>query len=280
MKRKVNRGLKVRIFPTEDQSNIFDQTFGCVRLIWNYSLMERKEIHSLYKDYPELYMTHKYKTQADWKREFSFLKNVDSQALATTQQELLSAYRNFFKSTHKHPIFKSKKNNKNSYTTHTTNNNIRIENNTIKIPKVGWVKIKKKRRTLPNESIIKAATISKTLTGKYYVSLRLEFKQEVKEIDSTVTRSIGLDFSLNGFYVNSEGKKANYPMFLHISLEKLAKYQRKLSNKVKGSNRYNKQKLKVSKLHEKITNQRNDFLHKQSRFLLTITTLFQLKHLI
>jgi len=227
MKRTVNRGYKVRIYPNGFQSNIFDQTFGCVRLIWNYSLMERKEIYSLYKDYPELYISHKYKTQADWKRDFQFLKNVDSQALATTQQELLSAYNNFYKKSHRFPVFKSKKNIKTSYTTHTTNNNIRIEDNMIKLPKIGWIKLKRKRKTLPSESIIKAATISKSPTGKYYVSLRLEFEQEVKVIDSLVTKSIGLDFSLNGFYVNSEGKKANYPMYLHLSLEKLAKYQRK-----------------------------------------------------
>ena len=267
MKRKVNRGYKVRIYPNEFQSDIFDQTFGCVRLVWNYSLMERMEVYSLYKDYPDLLKSHKYKTQADWKRDFQFLKEVDSQALATVQQELIGAFSNFYKKTHSHPIFKNKKNNKNSYTTHTTNNNVRIEDNIIKLPKVGLVKIKKKRRKFPDGAIIKAATISKKPSGNYYVSLRLEFEQEVKVMDSLVTKSIGLDFSLNGFYVSSEGKKANYPMYLHFSLERLAKYQRRLSKKVKGSNGYIKQKLKVSKLHEKITNQRNDFLHKQSRYL-------------
>ena len=88
-------------------------------------------------------------------------------------------------------------------------------NNIIKIPKVGWINLKKKRRALPDGAIIKAATISKKPSGNYYVSLRLEYEQEVKEIDSLVTKSIGLDFSLNSFYVSSEGEKANYPMFLH-----------------------------------------------------------------
>ena len=119
MTRKVNRGYKVRIYPTEFQRDIFDQTFGCVRLIWNYSLMERKEVYELYKNYPVLYKSHKYKTQADWKRDFPFFKNVDSQALATTGQELLSAFDNYYKKSHRHPVFKSKKNNKTSYTTHT-----------------------------------------------------------------------------------------------------------------------------------------------------------------
>lgn len=269
MKYKVNRGYKVRIYPTQEQMELIDQTFGCVRLMWNYSLMERKEIYNLYKDYPDLYKSHKYKTQAGWKSFFTFLKEVDSQALATTQQELLSAYRNFFKKTHKHPVFKSKKNNKNSYTTHTTNNNIRVEDNKIKIPKVGWIKLKKKRKDLPDEYILKAATISQKPSGKYFISLRLEFEQERVEIDTTITKAIGLDFSLKAFYVDSEGKKANYPMYLHQSLEKLAKHQRKLSKKVKGSNSYNKLKHKIAIIHEKITNQRNDFLHKKSRYLVS-----------
>lgn len=289
MKKKVNRGYKIRIYPNDFQSELFEKTFGCVRLVWNYSLMERKETHTLYKDHPELYTSHKYKTQAEWKIYFPFLKEVDSQALATTQQQLISAYRNYFNTSHNHPTYKSKRKSKNSYTTHTTNNNIRIEDNRIKLPKVGWVKVRTKRRELPDEAIIKAATISKKPSGKYYVSLRLEFEQEIIEIDSTVTKSIGLDFSLNGFYVSSEGKKANYPMYLHQSLEKLAKYQRKLSKKTKGSNGHLTQKLKISKLHEKITNQRNDFLHKQSRYLvnnydiisaetLDLETMLQNKH--
>ena len=87
VKRSVNRGYKVRIYPTSDQINLIEKTFGCVRLMWNYSLMERKEVYNLYKDYPELYKSHKYKTQAAWKSYFPFLKEVDSQALATTQQE-------------------------------------------------------------------------------------------------------------------------------------------------------------------------------------------------
>ncbi len=267
MKRKVNRGYKVRIYPNDEQATLINKTIGCARLIWNYSLMERKEIYELYKDYPELYKSHKNKTQAEWKRDFPFLKEVDSQALATTQQELRQAYSNFYNKSHKHPVFKSKKNNKNSYTTHTTNNNIRIEDNKIKLPKLGWIKLKKKRKQIPDEYILKAATISKKASGKYFVSLRLTFQKEINEIDSTFTRAIGLDFSLNGFYVSSECKKANYPMYLHQSLNVLAKYQRKLSKKVKGSNHYQAQKQKIAILHEKITNQRNDFLHKESRYL-------------
>jgi len=120
---------------------------------------------------------------------------------------------------------------------------------------------------LPDKAIIKAATISKNASNKYYVSLRIEYEEEILNIEHDFYKAIGLDFSLNGFYVNTEGKKANYPMYYINSLEKLAKAQRKLSRRVKASRNYYKQKLKVAKIHEKISNQRNDFLHQESRRL-------------
>ncbi len=264
---KLNRGYKVRIYPGYVQQELMNKTFGCVRLVWNYSLMEKEYIYELFKDNLDLLKSHTYLTPAKWKIMFPFLKEVDSQSLATVQQELLISFKNFCKGTHNYPRYKSKKKNRMSYTTHTTNNNIRIKENLIKLPKIGWVKLKKQRKRLPEASIIKAATISKTPTGKYFISLRLEYEQDIKQIDNKVLRSIGLDFSLSSFYIDSEGKKANYPYYLHNSLKKLAKLQRKLSKKVKGSNSYLRQKLIISKLHEKITNQRKDFLHKQSRYL-------------
>jgi len=267
MKKIINRGYKVRIYPNEHQIELFEKTFGCVRLVWNYSLMEKEYIYDLFKEYPELLQSHSFKTPAHWKREFPFLKEVDSQALATTQQELLQSLKNFYNKSHRKPKYKSKKNDRASYTTHTTNNNIRIEGDYIKLAKVGNVKLKAKRRDLPDNSIIKAATISKTPTGKYYVSLRLAYEIDIKQSNNDVTKAIGLDFSLNGFYIDSNGEKANYPYYYKQSLHTLSKLQRKLSKKVKGSNQYLLLKQKIARLHEKIKNQRNDFLHKKSRYL-------------
>lgn len=267
MKKGLNRGYKVRIYPNDDQIELFEKTFGCVRLIWNYSLMEKEYIYDLLKEHPSLFKSHSFKTPRAWKVDFPFLKEVDSQALATTQQELIQSFKNFYGKSHKRPRYKSKKNNRVSYTTHTTNNNVRIEGDYIKLPKVGYVKLKKKRGPLPDHYIIKAATIKRTPTNKYYVSLRLEYLLEIKETNKEVMKSIGLDFSLNNFYIDSNGEKANYPYYYKEAQRKLSTLQRKLSNKVKGSNQYLKQKLKIAKLHEKITNQRNDFLHKQSRYL-------------
>ena len=238
MKKTIHRGYKIRLYPNEDQRGLFEKTFGCVRLIWNYSLMEKEYIYDLFKEYPELLKSHSFKTPANWKRDFPFLKEVDSQALATTQQELHQSMKNFYNKSHNRPRYKSKKNNRVSYTTHTTNTNIRIEGDYIKLPKVGYVKLKTKRRTLPENVIIKAATISKTPTGKYYVSLRLVYEIDIKQSNNDVTKAIGLDFSLNGFYIDSNGEKANYPYYYKQSLHKLSKLQRKLTKKVKGSNTF------------------------------------------
>lgn len=263
MKEIIVRGIKTRIYPTESQQILIEKTLGCVRLVWNYSLMEKKEIYDMYKDYPTLLKSHKYKTPAKWKIDFPFLKEVDSQALATTYQELQQAFKNYYKKTHKFPRFKSKKNFRSSFTSHTTNNNIRVEGNYVRLPKLGLIKMKSKRQVLPEGAVIKAATISKSATGKYTVSLRVEYIKETIELYSETTKSIGLDFSMSGFYIDQTGKKANYPMYLRQSLEKLKKEQRKLSKKVKGSNSYNKQRLKIALIHEKVKNQRLDFHHKQ-----------------
>lgn len=267
MKKTVNRGYKVRIYPNDDQIELFDKTFGCVRLIWNYSLMEKEYMYELLKNYPELLKSHSFKTPANWKIDFPFLKEVDSQALATTQQELRQSFKNFYNKSHKQPRYKSKKNPRVSYTTHTTNNNIRIEGDYIKLPKIGYVKLKKRRKKLPEGCTIKAATIKRTPTNKYFVSLRLEYEMNIKEINKKVIKSIGLDFSLNNFYIDSNGKKANYPYYYKEAMIKLSKLQRKLSKKIKGSNHYIKLRQKIAILHEKVVNQRNDYLHKQSRYL-------------
>ncbi len=265
---KKTRGYKVRIYPNIEQEILIDKTIGCVRLVWNYSLMEQNAIYDLFKDYKELYKSHKYKTQAKWKKIFPFLSEVDSQALATTNQELLQTFKNFYKGSHKEPRYKSKKNPRRSYTTHTTNNNIRIEGNCIKLPKLGWVKLKTQRKKLPNDTIIKAATISVTTTGKHYISLRIEYEQEPVIRNNDILRTIGLDFSTTHFYIDHLGKKANFPTHIEKTLQKIKKVHRKMSKQVKGSNHREKTRLKLAKLYEKKTNQLKDYHHKLSNQLI------------
>ena len=261
------KGYKYRIYPNQEQEVLINKTFGCTRQISNLLLNEKESVYFLYKDYPELLHSHTYLTPAYYKTIYSYMREVDSQALTSAWLSLKNAFSNFFKGTHKHPVYKSKRNSRKTYTTHTINNNIRfIDKITMKLPKLGVVKIRK-HRLLPESAIIKAATISKNASNKYYVSLRIEYQEETVHIDKDFKKVIGLDFALNGFYVNTEGKKANYPMYYINSLKKLGKEQRKLSKRVRGSNNYYKQKLRVAKVHEKISNQRNDFLHKESRRL-------------
>lgn len=218
MKRK---GYKFRLYPNEFQEILINKTFGCTRQIHNLLLNEKESVYDLYKEYPELLVSHTYLTPAYYKTIYPYLKEVDSQALTSAWLNMKNAFSNFFNKTHNYPNYKSKKNSRMSYTTHTTNENIRFEGNGIQLPKLGVV-LFRKHRELPSNATIKAATISKNASGKYYVSLRIEYEEEMLNIDNDFQKIIGLDFSLNGFYVSSDGKKANYPMYYMNSLEKLA----------------------------------------------------------
>lgn len=173
------------------------------------------------------------------------------------------AYKNFFRNpSFGFPKFKSKSKNKSSYKTNNQNGTIYVKDDYLKLPKVGLVEIRMERK-LPIGSTIKNVTISKTKTNKYFASIQFEYHKEVNQVQPK--SYLGLDYAMSDFYVDSEGRKGNYPKFYRLSQDKLAKEQRKLSKKKKGSNNYNKQKLKVAKIHEKIANQRKDFLHKISR---------------
>jgi putative transposase len=261
---KQNKAFKFRIYPNKEQKELLAKTFGCVRFVYNKMLAERKEIYEKFKDDKEKLKEQKFPTPAKYKDEFPFLKEVDSLALANAQIHLQNAYKNFFEGRAAFPKFKSKKH-KQSYTTNMVNGNIKMEDGHIKLPKFKNPMKIKQHREIPADYKIKSCTISKTKTGKYYISILTEYEHQPvpKEIENVV----GLDFSMNTLYVDSEGKRANYPRFYRQALEKLAREQRMLSRRRKGSNRWHKQRLKVARLHEKIANQRKDFLHKTSRQL-------------
>ncbi|MDC3414675.1 transposase, partial [Terrihalobacillus insolitus] len=199
------------------------------------------------------------------KKEFEWLKEVDSLALANAQLNLDKAYKAFFKGNAKFPKFKSKRH-KQSYTTNLVNGNIELFDGHIKLPKLKKVKIKQ-HREIPLECKMKSCTLSMTASGKYYISILTECEKEIeaKEIQDVV----GLDFAMDGLFVDSEGEKANYPKYYRQMLEKLAKEQRKLSRKKKGSSNWNKQRIRVAKIQEKVANQRKNFLHHKSTELVS-----------
>lgn len=264
----VSKGYKYRIYPNKQQKDLINKTFGCCRFIYNQMLAERIDIYEQLKDDKESLYAYKYKTEKQFKEKFDWLKEVDSIALQQSRRCLESAYKNFFQSKGKigFPKFKSKKNQSTlSYTTVNISNGIRLDksNKYIKIPKLNFVRIKLHRQ-LPTNCSIKHITISKTATNKYYVSILIQFELDVKENQLDIESSIGLDYSSHDFYVDNNGNRAKYPRYFRLYQDKLACEQRKLSKMQKSSNNYNKQRLKVAKIYEKITNLRNDFLHKIS----------------
>ncbi|WP_335870887.1 RNA-guided endonuclease TnpB family protein, partial [Bacillus sp. 2205SS5-2] len=252
------KAYKYRLYPNKEQRILFAKTFGCVRLVYNKMLADR--IHSYKKSQECIDKSIKHPTPAQYKAEFPFLKEVGSLALANAQMNLNKAYANFFrdKSTG-FPKFKSKKDNHHRYTTNNQKGTVRIENSYIKLPKLKtMVRIKQHRQF---SGLIKSVTISQTPTGKYFASVLVEKNEQLyPKLDTMV----GIDVGLKDFTLLSIGTKYENPKWLRKAEKRLAFLQRSLSRKKKGSSNRTKVRLQVAKLHEKITNQRNDFLHKVS----------------
>lgn len=262
---KQNKAYKFRLYPTDEQVLIIRKTFGCVRFIYNKMLAERIETYASLKDDKKALKKVKRPTPAKYKKEYEWLKEVDSLALANAQLNLDKAYKAFFKGNTKFPKFKSKRH-KQSYTTNVVNGNIQLLDGYIKLPKLKMVKIKQ-HRAIPSECVIKSCTLSINASGKYYISILTEYEKEIETKD--IEKVVGLDFAMDGLYVDSEGEKANYPKFYRQMLDKLAVEQRKLSRKKKGSSNWDKQRIRVAKIQEKVANQRKNFLHHKSKALVT-----------
>lgn len=243
---------KYRLYPNKEQQEYFAKCFGCVRFIYNRMLSDKIDY---YKDTKQKLNN----TPAQYKKEFEWLKEVDSLALANAQMNLQAAYTNFFKRPEVgFPKFKSKKNHF-SYTTNNQGGNIYVSDRYIKLPKIGLVKVKRHRNF---EGLIKSVTVSKNPSGKYYVSVLVEQegKEKFPEIDST----LGIDLGIKEFAIPSRGEPIENPKYLSKSEKQLRKLQKDLSRCQNGSKNRNKCRIKVAKQHEKIANQRKDFLHKLS----------------
>jgi transposase, IS605 orfB family len=258
------KAYKFRLYPNQEQKQFFAKTFGCSRAIWNMMLADK------IKHYEETKET-LYNTPAQYKKEFPWLKEVDSLALANVQLNLQTAYKNFFRSGFGFPKFK-KKSHCQSYTTNSQKGSVILENGHIKLPKVGWVRVKVHRQL---NGVIKSATISMTPTEKYYVSILCE--TEIAPLSKT-NSSVGIDLGLENFAILSTGEKIGNRRFFNKLSKKLVKEQKILSRralvakkegrKLSDSKNYQKQRIKVAKIHEKIANQRKDFLNKLSTTLI------------
>lgn len=252
----VNKAYKFRIYPTKEQEILITKTFGCSRFVFNHFLAKWNET------YQETGKGLTYKSCSaqltQLKKELTWLKEVDSIAIQSSLKNLADAYSRFFKKQNDKPCFKSKKNPVQSYTTKYTNGNIAIIGNKIKLPKLGWIRFAKSREV---EGRILNVTIRRNPTGKYFISILVE--TEVQELPKT-NSAVGIDVGLKDFAIFSDGTKYENPKWLRKLEKKLIREQRKLSRRKIGGSNWNKQRIKVARIHEKIVNARKDYLHKIS----------------
>ena len=245
---------KYRIYPTQEQAELINKTIGCARFVYNTLLADCK------KQYEETGKS-KIKTPASLKSEYEWLKEVDSFALCNVQLHLQTAYKNFFSKKSGFPEFHSKHKSAMTYTTNNNAGQIRIEKGKLRLPKVGLVKIVLHRFC---KGTIKSITVSKTKTNKYFASVLTEQQPAIIKKDITQEKVLGIDMSFKDLAVYSDGTKAKYPMYYKKSQRKLTHVQRNFSRTKVGSKRHEKARLKVAKVYEKISNQRKDFLDKES----------------
>ena len=252
----MNKAIKYRLYPNKEQTTKFIQTFGCCRKIWNLMLSDKIDYYKENKKSLQI-------TPAQYKKDYPFLKEVDSLALANVQMHLQTAYDNFFRDKRVgFPKFKSAKTSRTTYTTNNQNGTIALLDNAIKLPKIGKVRavIHKK----PNDDWkLKSATVSQDADGEFYVSILFAYEENIEKIKQ-IDNAIGLDYKSDGLYADSNGRVCGSPKYYRKSQKKLAKLQKQLSRKQKGGNNRDKARIKVARLQKHISNQRLDFLHKKS----------------
>ena len=257
------KSFKYRIYPNKAQEVQIQKTFGCCRFVYNQTLVYRKALYETEKKSMSKFDCNTYCTQV-LKKEYVWLKEVDKFALNNTVFNVCDAYERFFKYHTGFPKFKSKKDNRKSYKTNFSNNNVEINFNTnqIKLPKLKWIKAKLHRGFV---GIIKSAIVSQTPSGKYFVSVLVDCENfQMKPTNA----AIGIDLGIKDLVITSNGDKFENPKALCKYERKLTKEQRRLARKQLGSNNRNKQRIKVARLYEKITNIRIDNLHKISHKLI------------
>ena len=256
----MQKGIKFRIYPNREQENLINQTLGCCRLIYNKGLAMRKEAYANGEKVGYT-QTSAMLTALKKCEDFSFLKQADSVALQQSLRDLDRGFVNFFQKRAAYPVFKSKHNYRQSYRTLNRKNNIRIVGKYIKLPKLGYVKICQSMEV----GKINHVTVEHTPAGKYFAVLNVEFEPQPRTNNGDC---IGINVGIKEFYSDSNGKTVANPQYLENSMRKLAREQRRLSRKQKDSNNREKQRIRLARVHEKITNQRNDFLQKQSTMLI------------
>jgi len=270
----ISKALKVRIYPNKAQETLILKSIGCARFVFNKMLEERISVYKNLQDNKRELYDYKYKTETELKAEFPWLREVSKFVLESAKMDLSSAYQNFFRSIKNKtgnkntgfPKFK-KRGRRDSYREYITTNNIRFDFDLkkIKLPKLGWLNFRDKKGFFPGE--VKQATVSRTRTGKYFVSVLFEQELILPGIlldKVKPSRVIGLDMSLEKFFVDSNGGSPAYERLYRNHEKKLKFLQKGVSRKIKGSNNRKKAQLRVNKVFETIANSRRDFTQKLS----------------
>ena len=276
------KSFKFRLYPNKKQTELINKTIGCARFVFNYTLAQQKKIDDMWYTVEEMYQSGQL-PQNNWKGAFfnknnaekavtqlkknhTFLNEVDSTALQNAVGNVASAYSRYYDKLGGKPKFKSKKNEVQSYKTKFNKTqkggSIRIEGNHIQLPKLGLVKFAKSREV---SGSIKNATIRRTPSGKYFVSIACEV--EIEKLPK-VNKKVGVDVGIKEFAITSDGEIMSNPKYFRKSEKRLAKLQKDLARKVNGSSNWYKNKIKIAKLHERINNQKTDFLQKFSTKLI------------
>ena len=255
------KAFKFRLDPEEDQLALLNKHFGCTRFLYNHFLKEKQDHYQQNKTTLNYNACSNVLTGLKKQEEFEWLCEVNSQCLQASLKNLETAFGNFFRKKAKFPKFKSKKVNSDSFC---CPQNVSVEGNTIFIPKfkkgISFIK----HRELKGE--IKSATFSKVPSGKTYVSILCELPLETPL--KKTGKKVGVDLGLKDFLITSDGRRFANPRFLKQFLKELKRAQKHLSRKTKDSKRKDKQRLKVARLHEKITNSRSNMQHQISSFLI------------
>lgn len=254
----IRKSFKYELFPTETQKGLIEQHFGCCRFIYNWGLEQKIRAYESNRKI-SCFDLIKQLTILKNREEYIWLKDVYSQSLQMSIRNLDNAFTTFFKAQNKFPKFKSKYNGRKSYQC-PQKVKIDFENNLIQIPKIKKVKAAIHRKF---EGDIRTCTVSKTPTNRYFISMVVEISDNlpVRPVIKEET-SVGIDLGIKDYIITSNGLKVENPKYLRKSEQRLKALQRRFSKSQKGTKRKAKLKMALAKQHEKITNQRKDFLHK------------------
>lgn len=262
------KSYKFRIYPTKEQQEKINKNIGCCRFVFNHYLNKRIEIYEQTKETFNYYACAKDLTQLKKQDEFSWLKESESTSLQNSLNNLDTAFKNFFEGFSAsrnvgYPKFKSKHNPVQSYTSTNNGGSIRLVDNRIQLPKLGLVKIKLSRHI---DGKILSATVSKNRCNQYYCAINFD-QCDFVPFDRTGC-AIGIDLGLKDYVITSDGVKFDYPKFYISSQDKLAKLQRQLSRKSRGSKNSEKARIHLAKFSQHVANQRKDFVNKLSTQLI------------